>query len=368
MTNPLANILQGGNYNPQGGMAVNPQLGPNFNPQGANYNPQTNTQTLPNGGGSYNPAGNSTIFPAAPVVPTAPTSPTGFVPVPGVNYDKYRDPKTGRIMSPQEYAIYLGNKVPKGTGEIPNYAMNAVTDPNKTSNELIGQAERLNNSRNDIATGTTDPYGVGNKSGIAYSPAELKAIESAYAGIYDPALSDVFSRLRDKQAEEDKAAELETIVFKTNEAIRQWQATTGTKSSGGDGTTSGNYKFTNTQLNSGASNAGMHIDTFKALNPELQNFYINPPIVKGSQGTQVPLYINFEEDIKNIIAGDVEDEDGNLITSESVAEEIRNSTKISPEVKTYFLNRLPDMTEEEKKWYMEGFWGKLFNYDGARNR
>jgi len=60
----------------------------------------------------------------------------------------------------------------------------------------------MNNTRNDIATGTTDPYKVGNQSGIAYSPQELKAIENAYAGIYDPAINDVFSRLKEREDEE----------------------------------------------------------------------------------------------------------------------------------------------------------------------
>lgn len=221
--------------------------------------PSVKTQTLPNGGGSYNPAGNSVITPApiftgvkstapvtAPVAikPKAPqrnfyksggsyfyadtnqkildptefsvaaksgvevAAPEGtgnkFVPVPGVNYDKYKDPKTGEIMTPEQYAIYLGNKVPKGNGEITNYAGDALTNPDKTAEELTSTATDLNNSRNDIATGTTDPYKVGNQSGVAYSPTELKAIESAYAGVYDPALKDVFARLDEKQAA-DKA-------------------------------------------------------------------------------------------------------------------------------------------------------------------
>ncbi len=110
-----------------------------------------------------------------------------------------------------------------------NYAGDAMTNPNQSANELKGRARDMNNARNDIATGTKDPYGVGNKSGIAYSPTELKAIENAYAGVYDPALNDVFSRLQDKQAEDAKIASREDRVFATNEAIRQWQATTGTK-------------------------------------------------------------------------------------------------------------------------------------------
>ena len=341
MTNPLSSILRVSQY-PVGSGVYNPQANVG-NPQAGNFNPQTNTQTLPNGGGSYNPAGNSTIFPAPAVVPTAPAPPANNF------YDKYRDPKTGEIMSPQEYAIYLGNKVPKGTGEIPNYAGDAMTNPNQSAQELTTRATNLNNSRNDIATGTTDPYGVGNKSGIAYSPTELKAIEKAYAGVYDPALNDVFARLKEKQAQEDKAAELETIVFKTNEAIRQWQATTGTKSDGGDGTTSGNYKFTNTQLNSGASNAGMSIDTFNALDPELKNFYINPPMARGSEGNMVPIYQNFEEDINSIMEGSLD--------RQTVVDEITNSSKLSPAVKTYFLARIPEATDEEKN----GWWAKVWN-------
>jgi len=143
-------------------------------------------------------------------------------------YAKYRDPKTGEVMSPEEYALYLGNKVPK---QIPGYAGDAVTNPNQSASELTSSATRLNNSRNDIATGTTDPYKVGNKSGIAYSPEQLKAIESAYAGIYDPALEDVFTRLREKKTEDDRiearAASREATTFSTDEAIRRYNATNG---------------------------------------------------------------------------------------------------------------------------------------------
>ena len=170
-------------------------------------------QTLPYGGGTYNPAGTSEIKSApifagnnrAPAPAPAPTPAPASAPAEDSFYDKYRNPKTGEIMSPDEWAVYLGNKVPKGTGEISNYAGDAMTNPDQTSAELTARARDLNISRNDIATGTTDPYGVGNKSGIAYSPTQLKAIENAYAGIYDPALNDVFSRLKEKD-DADKEA------------------------------------------------------------------------------------------------------------------------------------------------------------------
>jgi len=175
-------------------------------------------ETLPYNGGIFNVSGDSAIAPApvftgrattpqAPQAPVAPVAPAQTTPEPVANnfYDKYKDPKTGEIMSPQEYAVYLGNKVPKGTGQISNYAGDAMTNPNQTSAELTGRATDLNNARNDIATGTTDPYGVASKSGIAYSPTQLKAIENAYAGIYDPVLNDVFSRLADKEATDKEA-------------------------------------------------------------------------------------------------------------------------------------------------------------------
>ena len=199
---------------------------------------QTQTETLPNGGGTYNPAGSSAITPAAPVVPTpTETGSGGFVPTPGVNYDKYKDPKTGEIMGPDEYAIYLANKLPKNkNNQVPGYAGDAITDPNQTADQLKRQATDLNNARNDIAVGQTDPYKVGNKSGIAYSPAQLKAIESAYAGIYDPALKDVFERLEEKEASdkkiEDEEASRRATTFSTNEAIRKYWNTYGANKGG----------------------------------------------------------------------------------------------------------------------------------------
>ncbi len=171
----------------------------------------TVNRNLPFSGGSYpSPvvAQPQTPIPAkapATVVPQAgvqsPTQPTG-----GVNYDKYRNPVTGVIMSPTEYADYLAKRVINGS--IPSYAGDAITGTGmNTTNDLATRARTLNNERNDIATGTTDPYNVASKSGIPYTGAELAAIEKAYAGIYDPALNDVFAKLEKKQKEDDAALE-----------------------------------------------------------------------------------------------------------------------------------------------------------------
>ena len=167
----------------------------------------TANRTLPMGAGSY-----SSPVVAQPQTPVAPKAPAVVMPQAGVqsptqptgvNYDKYRNPVTGAIMSPTEYADFLAKRVTSGS--IPNYAGDALANPNPTSAELMSSANNLNNQRNDIATGTTDPYNVASKSGIAYSPAEMAAIEKAYAGIYDPALNDVFAKL-DKKQKEDAAA------------------------------------------------------------------------------------------------------------------------------------------------------------------
>lgn len=159
------------------------------------------TRTLPNGQGTYqSPVISQPSAPVAPKVapvvqsPAAPTAPAG------VDYSKYTDPATGRVLSPQEYANMLASRV--NGGAIPNYAGNALTQGPQTTPQLQSTATDLNNQRNDIAVGATDPYGVASKSGIAYSPTEMAAIEKAYAGIYDPALKDVFAKLDLKQKQD----------------------------------------------------------------------------------------------------------------------------------------------------------------------
>lgn len=274
-------------------------------------------------------------------------------------YKKYRDPKTGEVMSPEEYAVYLGNKVP---GSVTKYAGDAMLNPNQTSDELISTATNLNNARNDIATGTTDPYKVANKSGIAYSPTELKAIENAYAGIYDPALNDVFSRLREKQAEEEKIAAREEKIFATNEAIRQWKATTGSKSSASKD--EDKTIFTPTQLAKGASSSGLGLKEFEKLDDEIKNIYINPPMVKVlsdpddeySKEISIPIYEAFEQDFQAVLDG--------TITPEELEKAIMAGKNLPIEAKLYFIGQIPDAPdapeeEEEKEGWWSKWWSKM---------
>lgn len=166
------------------------------------------TRSLPNNGGTYqSPVVAQPVAP--PVVKPAPVVPPPPQPGPAsLDYSKYTDPVTGRVLSPAEYADMMAKRVVGGS--IPNYAGNALTGGPQTTAELTSTATDLNNERNDIATGTKDPYASASKSGISYSPTDLQAIEKAYAGIYDPALKDVFAKLDAKQKEDAAATDLKT--------------------------------------------------------------------------------------------------------------------------------------------------------------
>lgn len=121
---------------------------------------------------------------------------------------EYINPETGTFYRAEDFAKKVASSVPRrGTygGDIPTYAGNTLTQGPKTAEQLAMEAAALNNARNDIATGATDPYKVASQSGIAYSPSELSAIEKAYAGIYDPAINSALEKLNRKQ-EEDAAA------------------------------------------------------------------------------------------------------------------------------------------------------------------
>jgi hypothetical protein len=319
----------------------------------ANTTPMFN-RNLPNGGGSYSigGAGSTPIFSGvtAPVTApvTTPAKPVVTPTQPPVDlYAKYRDPKTGNVMSPEEYAIYLGNKVPKtkGTGDVPQYAGDALTQTNPSVTDLTSTARNLNNARNDIATGATDPYKVGAQSGVAYSPAELAAIEKAYAGIYDPALNDVFTRLKEKQTQDAQKQKQADQIFATNESIRQWKETTGT---GPTYSGAGGNQFTKTQLNTGASNAGMTIEDFTNLDDNMKNFFIqNPTELDPSTNKQVPVYSTFTNLIKGATTGQ--------ITVKDATDEIMNS-KLPDSVKAHFIALLP-LTDVEKKGFWSQIWG-----------
>ena len=324
---------------------------------------QMMTRSLPNGAGSY----------GSPVVaqPTAPVKPSPVKPLfqgntttttapvaPAPNMTQYINPDTGVQYTPEQYADTVAAKLTQAqTGpDVPNYAGNQLTEGPQTTDQLNSTATDLNNARNDIATGTTDPYKVASKSGINYTAAELKAIESAYAGVYDPALKTALAKLTDKQkadtaAQTLKDAEAKT-VFDTNEAIRQWRATTGSKASSTD-------NFTTTQSNAAAGKLGMGIAQFDKLDPDLKNFFINTPKgtdPKDSTGnTTEPMDEVFKDHMKMVTDG--------TETYDSVAKIITDSS-LPEVVKAYYINKIPADPAKKASW-LDGVFGAVGSAAGT---
>lgn len=349
------------------------------------------TRTLPNQGGSYSiglggaPITMDSIFPSSPASPSssnvkpAPVAPQPVVPAPvkapvpsspslfsqpkqpvvaeepaPVNIPQgYINPATGQLYSAKEIVANMAKKIPlTNAGDIGKYAGDALAAPDQSVEDLTKTARNLAVARNDIAVGATDPFKVGKDSGIAYSPSQLAAIEKAYAGIYDPALNDVFSRIKAKQEIDKAEAEAKTeeaklkvqkemAVFNTNENIRQWKETTGTKSGGGTG------EFTQSQLNSGASKSGLGLAVFEDLDPDIKNFYINTPMETDPvSGKSYPMDRTFSNLIKLVESGEE--------TVENATEQIMNSA-LPDVVKHYFIAQLP-ISQAEKEGYFARIW------------
>ena len=197
------------------------------------------TRTLPNGGGTYTSpvtAQQTAPPPAKPPVKIIPdTKIVSHAPdnqVVDVN-PALINPATGGFYTPQELAMKAGapQKKAGSAGAVPQYADDAITNPNQTEKQLNRSAYGLNNAANDISTGHTDPYKVASQSGITYSPSEMKAIEKAYAGIYDPALSDVFTKLDEKKKADELAAtrkaKFEEMAIEHQYRLSEKLATTG---------------------------------------------------------------------------------------------------------------------------------------------
>lgn len=141
------------------------------------------------------PGGSPSLFGGA----NAPAPASGGLPVPS----QYLNPD-GSIKSPDQVASEIGSTY-QGAHTGPDVGVLASEQfgPNNgTTVDAEAAARKINNTRNDIATGATDPYGVGASSGIQYTPAELAAIEKSYAGIYDPALDTALAKVNLKQQQD----------------------------------------------------------------------------------------------------------------------------------------------------------------------
>jgi len=302
-------------------------------------------QKLPNDGGLFKTPVVSQKT-TAPVVAPPPVS-SG----PTINPAYFNT--QGGLLSPDEYANNVANKLTgRQVPDIPKYAGDQFNEGPQTVAQMQKTATDLNNTRNDLATGETDPYKIGSKSGLDYSPEELRAIEKAYAGVYDPALTSALSKLEQRQKEDAAALKEEQDrkkeIFRTDENIRQYRATTGLNKSGSGSAGSG--LFTKTQTNKGASNAGMEIEAFKALDQEIKNFYINPPKATDlTTGKSVPAYKVFRDALKEV-------EDGTM-DAEEVSNEIMESN-LPDSVKQYFIDQMP-LPQEVKQGYFERLWAAI---------
>jgi hypothetical protein len=114
----------------------------------------------------------------------------------------------GTMKTPEEVAAEIANSL-KMAGGAPDVGRLAVDQFNtgKTAEELQVDTARINNIRNDIAVGESDPFKIASASGIAYTPEELRAIEQAYAGVYDPALDTAMTKLEQRRLEDQNKAE-----------------------------------------------------------------------------------------------------------------------------------------------------------------
>ena len=122
----------------------------------------------------------------------------------------------GTFFTPDEVAGNIANTLKQrgGQGDVGTMAGNQFSTVKKTPEQLSAEARILQNAQGDIASGAEDPFGIASDSGIAYSPQELQAIESAYAGIYDPAITTAMAKVEQRRGQDEAAAAAETATAK----------------------------------------------------------------------------------------------------------------------------------------------------------
>jgi len=148
------------------------------------------------------PSSQSPLFNSNPVAPTPQSSPV-TAPSQWLKED-------GSFYTPEEVAANIEQRImqTRSGGDVSKLAGDQFSTADRSAVDLRGDATQINNARNDIAVGATDPYKIASQSGIAYSPAELAAIEKSYSGIYDPALNTAMAKYEAKQEEDRVAREI----------------------------------------------------------------------------------------------------------------------------------------------------------------
>jgi len=188
-------------------------------PRGPSPAPAPVNAPAPGGQGGYSPA--QTSAPASAPASAAPTTEVAMGEETVTTPQQFMNPD-GSMKTPEQIATEVAEtlKTSSATGDVGRMAGAEFGGAGKTEEQLRAEAALVNNSRNDIASGETDPFGVAGESGVAYTPAELQAIESAYAGVYDPAIVTAQAKLEAKQTENAFSRE---VTAEANQAERDFQ-------------------------------------------------------------------------------------------------------------------------------------------------
>jgi len=176
-----------------------------------------------------------------------------------------------------EYNIPTGSPSPSGY-MIDEYAKSWEQNPDASSQELLYQGNNLNDVRNKIATGITDPYNLGVKSNIPFTADQLRGIERGMAESIDPAINDLKSRILSRQKEENSSSSYSTgglfsgLDDFTKRAIsnqqNQFDALDTTKSLRKLGTSIGSIMAIDPTTKNPAQHQAIIYEFAKALDPE----------------------------------------------------------------------------------------------------
>ena len=182
--------------------------------------PNLRTAPPPAPAPSYSPgvgAPSGPLFGGAAGPSAAPVGPQGATGAAPANQNPI-DPKLqnadGSYKTAEQIASEIGTGLRNahGNGDVGTLAAQQFMPDTMTTVDAEAQARKIGNARNDIAVGESDPYKVGADSGIAYTPAELSAIEKAYAGVYDPALDTALAKVTQKQNADKAKADQESAL------------------------------------------------------------------------------------------------------------------------------------------------------------
>lgn len=102
------------------------------------------------------------------------------------------------------------------------------------------------------------------------------------------------------------------------------------------------YKFTNTQLNSGSAKAGLTLEQFKTLDPDVQNFYVNATKDNVS---------DLQSAIAQVKSGDIDAED-----AKKEIDALNLSTPVKEYFKTLIDQATPPKEESDFKWWNPLTW------------